>query len=612
LGDAEKIPGTKSSKARWDGRARGTLRRFAGDWIWPRWRKIAVALCWTGGVAAATAGYPIIIKQSFDALLAPSSTALPWVLIAVVGITAARGLFLYLHQVTAARIVTRMVTDIQKAAFAHLMNADFARLSRETTGRLVSRLTNDLTAINHAAHTTLIAFVRDALTVIAMVAVMFYLDWAMTLIVLGAGPLAVIPLRSLSMRLRSLARLTQAEMGSMTSRLTESFSGARLIKAFRLEPYAVERLDENFERVFGLRLKAVRARARVLSLLEILAGVAIACAIAFAYWRIAAGINTVGGFVAYVACLLMAAQCLRSFGNIANATSEGMAAAERVYELLDERPAIVDRPGARPLAIQTGGIVFDDVGFAYDAATHTPAVRNFSLAVPGGRTVALVGRSGAGKSTIINLVARLFDVQTGRILIDGQEVRDVTLASLRDATAMVSQEITLFDDTIRANIGLGRLGAGEEDIVAAAKAAAAHEFIVAQPDGYATIIGEGGLRLSGGQRQRLALARAILKNAPILLLDEATSALDTESERLVQAALARFTRNRTTLVIAHRLSTVQRADMICLMQEGRMAEVGTHAELLASNGAYARLCRSQTLLDLEGVARASAPPTEAA
>ena len=223
-------------------------------------------------------------------------------------------------------------------------------------------------------------------------------------------------------------------------------------------------------------------------------------------------------------------------------------------------------------------------------------MRNLSLTVPGGQTVALVGRSGAGKSTIINLVARLFDVSAGRILIDGQDIRDVTLASLRDAVAMVSQEITLFDDTIRANIALGRLGASEEEIVAAARAAAAHDFIMAQPDGYDTVIGEGGLRLSGGQRQRLALARAILKNAPILLLDEATSALDTESESLVQAALARFTRNRTTLVIAHRLSTVQRASMICLMDEGRLAEVGTHAELLARNGIYARLCRSQALL----------------
>jgi subfamily B ATP-binding cassette protein MsbA len=596
---------------RWSGRTRGLLRRFAGDWIWPRRLQVAVALVWTAGLAVATAGYPAIITFAFDALLKPGSAALPWVLVAIVGVTAARGVFLYLHQVAAARIVTRMVTDIQKTAFAHLMNADFARLTRETTGRLVSRLTNDLTAIHQAAQTTLVAFIRDLATVIALVAYMFYLDWAMTLALLAGGPLAVWPLRQLSVRLRSLARRTQSEMGGMTSLLTEKFSGARLIKALRLEDYATERLNANFERVFGLRMKAVRARARVLSLIEAVAGIAIACAIALAYWRVGADVSKLGLFVAYVGCLVLAGQSLRSFGNIANATSEGLAAVERVYEVLDEPPRIVDRPDARPLTVKGGTIAFDDVGFSYATAAATPAVRNFSLTVPGGATAALVGRSGAGKSTVINLVARLFDVETGRIVIDGQDVRGVTLASLRDAIAIVSQEITLFDDTISANIALGRLGASEQEIIAAARAAAAHEFIEAQPAGYATMIGEGGLKLSGGQRQRLALARAILKDAPILLLDEATSALDTESERLVQAALARFTRNRTTLVIAHRLSTVQRADLICLMEDGRLAETGTHAELLARNGAYARLCRSQSLIDPDAVAPAPTP-TEAA
>jgi subfamily B ATP-binding cassette protein MsbA len=620
----------KPTRLRLDEQGRGILRRFTRDWIVPRWRSIGVSLCLTSGVAAATSGYPIIIKHSFDSLRQPgpeAMRALPLVLLAIVGITLARGLFMFLHQTTATRVVTRMVTDVQKAAFAHLMGADYARLTRETTGRLVARLTSDLTTINHAAQAALVSLVRDVLTVAAMVAVMLYYDWAMTLVLLCGGPLAVLPLRRLGSRLKSLARRTQTEVGSMTSRLTETFSGSRLIKAFRLEPYAVRRLDENFEQVFRLRQKSVRARAATLSLMEVLGGIAVASTIGFAYWRISSGINTEGDFVAYVACLLIASQSLRSFGNISNSTSEGLAAAERVYEVLDEAPAIVDKPGAPALAVRAGAIQFDNVSFAYATDARAPAVEGFSLAVPGGAMVALVGRSGAGKSTIINLVPRLFDVSAGRILIDGQDIRDVRLASLRDAIAIVSQEITLFDDTVRANIGLGRLGAGKDEIVAAAKAAAAHEFIMAQPDGYDTVIGEGGLRLSGGQRQRLALARAILKNAPILLLDEATSALDTESEGLVQAALARFTRNRTTLVIAHRLSTVQRADTICLMDEGRLAEVGTHAELLQCNGIYARLCRSQSLLDLGGGAqhdgahhgethhtetRASAPPTEAA
>ena len=615
MGDTAQTPAANAktkTKVRWDGRARGLLRRLVQDWIWPRRAEIAVALVWTTCLAAATAGYPALIRLAFDALSNPGSVSLAWIPAGIVAITAARALFIFLHQVTAARVVTRMVTDMQKATFAHLMNADFAQIKRETTGQLVSRLTNDLAAVQLAAQTALIAFVRDALIVTALVAYMLYLDWAMTLALIVVGPAAVVPLRYLATRLRSLARRTQTELGGMTSLLTEKFSGARLIKALRLEAYAIDRLNANFERVFGLRMKAVHARARTLSLVEVLAGLVIAGAIALAYWRVGADLSKVGMLVAYVGCLVIAGQGLRSFGNIANATSEGLAAAERVYEVLDEKPGIVDRPGARPLAVASGGIVFDNVSFNYPAASEKPAVRNLSLTVPGGATVALVGRSGAGKSTVINLVARLFDVETGRISIDGQDLRDVTLASLRGSMAIVSQEITLFDDTIAANIALGRLGASQEEIAAAAEAAAAHEFIVAQPQGYATMIGEGGLKLSGGQRQRLALARAILKDAPILLLDEATSALDTESEGLVQEALARFTRNRTTLVIAHRLSTVQRADLICLMEDGRLAETGTHAELIARNGAYARLCRSQSLIvDADGVAPV-ATPTEAA
>jgi ATP-binding cassette, subfamily B, bacterial MsbA len=321
----------------------------------------------------------------------------------------------------------------------------------------------------------------------------------------------------------------------------------------------------------------------------------VAGVIGFAYWRIASGISTVGDFMGFITALLMASQPIRALGSLSGRINEGLAAAESYYELVDEKPQIVDKPGAKPLAISSATIRFEDVGFAYAGSGGVQAIGNFTLAVPGGSTVALVGRSGAGKSTVLNLVPRLFDVDRGRITVDGQDIRDVTLGSLRSAISIVSQDVTLFDDTIGANIALGRLGAAQPAITAAADAAAAHEFILAQPQGYATEIGDRGLRLSGGQRQRIALARAILKDAPILLLDEATSALDTESERLVQEALARFTKNRTTLVIAHRLSTVQNADLICVMDDGAIVETGTHRDLLAADGYYARLVRSQAL-----------------
>ena len=583
-----------SAKLVLDARQRGLLERFLRDWVYPRWRELTVAMVLTGVLAAITGAYPMIIKASFDMLMKEQTGVLPYVLVAIVVATLLRSIFLYAQTVETNRIVMRLTTDMQRIGFAHLMTSDFARLSRDTPGRLVSKLTNDIGFVQAAAQTALNTAIRDSLSIVALVASMIYLDPVMSLIVLGIYPIAALPVASLSNKLRRVAKETQGELGGMTSLLTEKLSGARLIKSFRLENYAAERLNRSFEHVYELRMKAVRNRARIDPLLEALGGVAVAGVIAFAYWRIASGISTVGDFMGFITALLMASQPIRALGSLSGRINEGLAAAESFYDLIDEKPTITDKPDARPLQVTSGTVRFDGVGFAYEG-TGVQAISDFTLTVPGGRTVALVGRSGAGKSTVLNLVPRLFDAAEGRITIDGQDIRDVTLASLRDAISIVSQEVTLFDDSIGANIALGRLGASQEAIVEAARAAAAHEFILAQPHGYATEIGDRGLRLSGGQRQRIALARAILKDAPILLLDEATSALDTESERLVQEALARFTKNRTTLVIAHRLSTVQNADLICVMDEGTIIESGTHAQLLAENGHYTRLVRSQAL-----------------
>jgi ATP-binding cassette, subfamily B, bacterial MsbA len=552
-------------------------------------------------LAAVTGGYPMIIKASFDTLMADDGASLLVVLGAIITITMLRSIFLYLQTVATQRIVTRMSTDIQKGAFTHLINADFARLTRETPGRLLSRLTNDINFLQQAVQASLNTAVRDTLMVIALVASMIYLDPLMSLFVLGVYPIAALPIAMISERLRQVAKRTQHELGDMTSLLSENLSGVRLIKTYRLEDYASEKMHGSFEQVFSLKMKAVRNRARLDPVLEALGGLAVAGVIAFAYWRIASGISTVGDFMGFITALLMAAQPIRALGNLTGRVQEGMAAAERLYGLLDEKPSIVDVPGAKPLAIDKGGINFEDVSFAYEQSTEQKAIKDFTLEVRGGSTVALVGRSGAGKTTIINLVPRLFDVTQGQISIDGQDIRSVTLQSLRQSIALVSQDVTMFDDTIRANIALGRLDATPEEIIEAARAAAAHDFILAQPKGYDTMIGASGLRLSGGQRQRIALARAILKDAPILLLDEATSALDTHSEQLVQAALARFTKNRTTLVIAHRLSTVQNADLICVMEDGRIAETGRHSELVGRDGRYAQLAQAQLMSEPEPI-----------
>ena len=595
-----RVPGVKAPKPprmQFDDQARGLLGRFVRDWMWPRRREFFISLLLTAGLAAATGAYPLVIKASFDTLLKGESNWLPYVLAAIVLITGTRSIFLYLQNVATQRIVWRMTTDMQRMAFSHLLKADFARLSRDTPGRLMSKLTNDIMFVQSAVLASVNTVVRDTLSVIALVGSMFYLDWLISLVVLGVYPLAAIPIMALARRIRHVATRTQQELGGMTSLLAEKLSATRLIKTFRLEEYAGGRLNERFEQVFNYRMKAVTNKARLEAILEALAGVAVAAVIWIAYWRIANGASTVGDFMGLTTALLMASQPLKAIGGLTAKVQEGLAAAESLYGILDETPSIVDRPGAKPLSVATGAINFEKVSFVYEGADDVQAVHNFTLAIGGGKTVALVGRSGAGKSTVINLVPRLFDVTSGRITIDAQDVRDVTLASLRDAISIVSQDVTLFDDTIRANIRLGRLNATDAEIEAAAKAAAAHEFISEQPLGYNSIIGDRGMRLSGGQRQRLALARAILKDAPILLLDEATSALDTESERLVQDALARFTKNRTTLVIAHRLSTVQSADLICVMDRGTIVEVGTQAELVIKGGAYANLARSQLLGD---------------
>ncbi len=583
---------SKRPRLRLDDASRALLRRFIDDWIWPRRWQLGWTIGLTACLAVATGAYPTVIKMSFDALMNDSKTGLPWVIATIIGITMFRSAFLYLQSVATNTFVLRITTDMQKLAFKHLINADFARISRDTPGRLVSRLTNDISFIQSALLAGMNSAIRDLFSVIALFIAMLYLDWAMTLIVLGIYPLAAIPIAGISGRLRRVAKRTQSELGDMTSLLSEKLSGARLIKAFRLENYAASRLDDSFEQVFQLRIKAVKTRARLDPMLEVLGGFAIAGVVAFAYLRISNGISSVGDFMGFVTALLMAAQPIRALGNLAGRVQEGLSAAESLYGIVDDQPLIVDKPNAAGLVIDKGTITFRNVAFSYDIASREPAVSDFSLVVPGGKTVALVGRSGSGKSTVINLVPRLFDVTDGTITIDGQDVRDVTITSLRDQIAIVSQDITLFDDTISANIALSRLGASQAEIIAAAKAAAAHDFIMAQPLGYDTVIGDRGGRLSGGQRQRIALARAILKDAPILLLDEATSALDTESEQLVQEALARFTRNRTTLVIAHRLSTVQRADLICVLEAGHIVERGTHDEMLSNKGPYARLSGS--------------------
>ena len=562
--------------------------RLARDFMRPHLPRVLVAFLLMGAAAGSTALRAWLMQPVLDRVFVGREAS--WLLLiagAALAIALVKGIADYGEAVLMNRIGQRVIADVQIALFARLMRADLAYFHAHPSGTLISRFTSDAVLLRNAAANVLAAIGKDALTVIFLVGVMFYQDWLLALVSFFVFPVAIYPIVGIGRRMRRVTANTQNEMGQLTTLLSQTFQGARLVKAYGMEAYEEGRAAALFERLYALIDRATRTRSRASPMMETLGGIAIAVVILYGGHQVIAGARTPGAFFSFVTALLLAYQPLKSLANLNASLQEGLAAAHRLFQVLDVEPTIRDMPGARPLRVAGGEICFDQVRFGYSPGAV--ALDGVSLIVPAGRTVALVGASGAGKSTILNLIPRFFEVEDGGIAIDGQDIRAVTLTSLRAAIAIVAQEVTLFDDSLRANIAYGRFGAAMEDIEAAARAAGIDGFIRELPEGYDTQVGEHGVRLSGGQRQRIAIARAMLKDAPILLLDEATSALDSESERQVQTALRTLIRGRTTLVIAHRLSTVQGADLIHVVDRGRIVESGRHAELLARNGLYARL-----------------------
>jgi ATP-binding cassette, subfamily B, bacterial MsbA len=577
-------------------RSLALVHRLVRDFIRGHAYRIAVAFVCMGLAGGSTAVRAWLMEPVLDhVFIARDSSLLVLLAGSALVLALVKGAADYGHAVLMARVGQRVITDVQAALFARLVRADLAYYNAHPSGVLISRLMNDVWLLRSAAVNVMSGIGRDAVTVVFLVALMFYQDWTLALIAFVAFPLAIQPIVGIGRRMRRVSANTQVEMGQLTTLLNQTFQGARYVKAYNMEDYEDRRAKGLLESLYRLLDRANRTRSRAGPIMEALGGAAIAMVIFYGGHQVIVGARTPGAFFSFITALLLAYQPVKSLATLNASLQEGLAAAHRVFEVLDLEPKIRDRPGAHPLRVAGGEVRFEEVRFGY--MPGAVALDGISLTVPAGSTVALVGPSGAGKSTMLNLIPRFYEVDSGRILIDRQEIGSVTLASLRGAMALVSQEVTLFDDTVRANIAYGRFGAPDTDIEAAAISAAADEFIRELPQGYDTLVGEHGVRLSGGQRQRIAIARAMLKNAPILLLDEATSALDSESERQVQAALRSLMRGRTTVVIAHRLSTIIDADLICVMDRGRIVEIGRHAQLLTRSGLYARLYETQFARD---------------
>jgi subfamily B ATP-binding cassette protein MsbA len=549
--------------------------------------------------SAFATGYTLILGIMGDRLQstfggsedASSPTWIIWVAGAIVGLTIGRAITLYLMTVFNNTGVQRALVDIQNAQYVSLNRGDYARLAGDASGRFVSRFINDVNSIRDAGLRFANNFTKSVVTVFGMLVVMLWTDWQLTLLLLVVYPIAFGPVIGLGNRIRKRSKTAQRQIGEVTALLSEGFQSSRIVKAYGLEAYQEEKANQGFIQRSRLFLKVLTDRAAVDPILEVTGGVALAGILGFAAFRISNGAATLGDLLRIIGALAIASPELRALGTLNAVAQEGGAAADRVFEVVDAVPSIADKEDAQDIAAVKGDLSFQEVVFNYPDGTQ--ALKGLSFHVQAGETVAFVGPSGAGKSTIFNLILRLYDVGSGQINLDGTDIREVKADSLRLKTAIVSQDTALFDDTISANIELGRLGSAADAIQAAAIAANADGFIREFPDGYASEVGEMGRNLSGGQRQRVALARAILRDAPILLLDEATSALDAESEAKVQDALAEFTKNRTTLIIAHRLSTVRAADRIIVLDNGRAVESGSHHELMALDSVYKKLVEAQ-------------------
>ena len=580
------------------------LSEPAGVWRMNTWQRlVAHALRYRGRLlvalvamlayGAGSLAMPALIKQVLDILSKEPDAArinASWIGGLILLAYFVKGIGSYVSDYEMTWVGQRVVMDIRVKLFRHVLDQSAAFFSKKTVGQLVSRLTSDVAHVQRVVAKTVAELARETLALIGLAGYLFFIDWKLAIAVLITAPLIVYPLIRFGQRVRSTTRRSQEDQEQIAHVANEAFTGHRIVKAFGAEQFEETKFDEASHRLFRTNMKVTSAVSALPPLMEIIGGFAIVGLLWYGMRQIRLGAMTAGDFGSFLAAAILMYGPMRKLSRVNADLQQGMVAGERIFELMDRHTEVRERDHARLLPPLGDRVTFDRVGFQYDDNDGAHTLREVSFEVAAGQVAAIVGLSGAGKTTLVNLIPRFYDVTEGAIRIDGVDVRDVTLRSLRDQIALVTQETVLFDDTIAANIAFGRPSASPGEIENAARAAHAHDFIMALPRGYDTAIGERGQRLSGGQRQRLAIARALVRNAPLLILDEATSSLDAESEGLVQDALATLMKNRTTFVIAHRLSTVRRADMIIALEKGRVVEIGRHDELIGRSGSvYAKL-----------------------